>query len=172
MTDQRDPFEYDVAISFASEDSASADELVRLLSEQDIKVFRDEYQAANAQGWGKDMLDHLVNLYARKARYCVLLVSAHYPLKTWSHAERTSVRERALRDAEQYIRPIQLDDSQIPGMAQSAGYLDLREHTVEDLVELLREKLREKESQAGPPPQSHDLRSGNIPSQIDTSGEA
>jgi hypothetical protein len=171
MTDKHDPFEYDVAVSFASADSAAADELIRLLAERGIQVFRDEYDAANAQGWGKDMLDHLVNLYARKSRYCVLLVSAHYPLKTWTHAERTSVRERALRDAEQYILPVQLDDRQVPGMAQAASYMDLREHTVEELAKVLGEKLRKNEARSGPPPQSHDLRSGNIPTQINTSGE-
>ena len=171
MTDKNDPFEYDVAVSFASEDRAAADELVRLLAERGIQVFRDEYNAANAQGWGKDVLDHLVNLYARKARYCVMLVSTHYPLKTWTHAERTSAHERALRDAEQFILPVQLDDRPVPGMAQAAGYMDLREHPVEELAEVLREKLRENESRSGPPPQSHDLRSGNIPSQINTSGE-
>jgi hypothetical protein len=171
MTDKHDPFEYDVAVSFASEDSAAADELIRLLAERDIQVFRDEYDTANAQGWGKDVLDHIVNLYARKSRYCVLLVSAHYPLKIWTHAERTSTRERALRDAEQYILPIQLDDHQVPGMAQAAGYMDLHEHNMEELAEVLREKLRENESRSGPPPQSHDLRSGNIPSQINSSGE-
>ena len=171
MNDKHDPFEYDVAVSFASEDSAAADELVRLLAAQGIQVFRDEYSAANNPAWGKDVLDHLVNLYARKARYCVLMVSAHYPLKAWTDTEKTSARERALRDAEQYILPAQLDDVEVPGMEGAAGYTDLRVQSVEDLVDGLVTKLREHKSRSGPPPQSHDLRSGNIPSEIDTSGE-
>jgi len=160
-----DSFEYDVAISFAREDGPVAEELVDLLARKNVKVFRDEYQATDPDLWGKDILDHLVNLYARKARYCLLLVSRHYPLKTWTQADRTSVRERALRDPNEYILPIQLDESEVPGITTAKGYRDLRQQSVEHLVSWLDEKLRKTETQSGPPPQSHDLRSGNVPRQ-------
>lgn len=160
-----DLFEYDVALSFASEDRLLAEEFVKLLARKNMKVFRDEYAAGEAELWGKDILDHLVNLYARKARYCVLLISQYYPLKTWTQADRTSTRGRALRDPEEYILLIQLDDRQIPGIAETKGYRDLRQHSVESLVAWLDEKLRETKTRPGPPPQSHDLRSGNVPRQ-------
>lgn len=166
-----DPFEYDIALSFAREDRAVADEFAALFARRNIKVFFDEYQAANAEGWGKGMLDHLVNLYARKARYCVILVSADYPLKTWTNADRTSARERALRDADEYILPIQLDDAEVPGLRESAGYIDLRqpdESSIESIVDALEEKLKKQKVRPGPPPQSHDLRSGNVPSSSDS----
>jgi hypothetical protein len=170
MADKRGPFEYDVALSFASEDAVVAEELATLLANKNIRVFRDEYRAANAEGWGRNMVDHLVNLYARKARYCVLLVSAHYPLKAWTNAERTAARERALRDPDEYILPVHLDDTKVPGLTEAAGYQDLRDHPLEHIVALLEEKLREIEARSGPPSHSHDLRSGNVPSSSDTSG--
>lgn len=160
-----DPFEYDVAISFASEDRSLAEEFVNLLAQKNVKIFQDEYRAADAAVWGKNILDHLVNLYARKARYCLLLVSRHYPLRTWTQTDWASARERALRDPNEYILPIQLDESEVPGITQSKGYRDLRQHSVESLVSWLDEKFRQREIRPGPPPQSHDLRSGNVPRQ-------
>ena len=161
MTDSRDSFEYDVAVSFAKADKAVAEEFVHLLDQRNIKSYLDEYTSPDP--WG-GMVDHLVNLFARKARYCVLLVSDQYPLNTWTETERTSAREGALRDAEEYILPLRLDDTDVPGMDEVKGYRDLREHSMESIVQWLEKKLNESESRPGPPSQSHDLRSGNVPS--------
>lgn len=161
MTHRRDPFEYDVAISFAHADKAFAEEFASQLNEKQIKAYLDEFKSP--EEWG-DTIDHLVNLYARKARYCVILISEHYPLRSWSEDERTSARDGALRDAEEYILPLRLDDTDVPGMEEVKGYLDLREHSIEGVVDWLETKLRQTETRSGPPPQSHDLRSGNVPS--------
>src|SRR5215213_8809693 len=101
-----DAFEYDVALSFAEEDRATAEQFADLLKSQQISVFFDPYKPAAL--WGDDLVDHLVNIYARKARYCVLFISRHYPLRKWTEAERTSAQERAFRDANEYILPIRL----------------------------------------------------------------
>jgi hypothetical protein len=161
MTDTRAAFEYDVALSFAEADKEVAGDLAEQLRSRDITVFLDEYNSL-AQ-WGKDILDHLVNLYARKALYCVLLISRHYPLRSWTEANRTSARELALRDADEYILPIRLDDNEIPGITEAKGYRDLRKDPIESIVTLLEEKLSEAKARSGPPSQSHDLRSGNVP---------
>lgn len=160
--DNYDPFEYDVAVSFAGEDKAVAEHFANLLISKDIKVFNDEYQAADL--WGKDLTDHLVNIYSRKARYCVMFISQYYPLKKWTEVERMSAQQRAFRDANEYILPIQLDDTEVPGIAETTGYRDLRQHSMESIVNWLEQKLTETKSRSGPPSQSHDLRSGNIPS--------
>jgi len=157
-----DPFEYDVALSFAGEDRAVAEELGNLLVSKGITVFYDEYRVGDP--WGRDLVDHLVNIYSRKARYCVMLISGHYPLKKWTEAERKAAGQRALRDAGEYILPIRVDDSEVPGVTEAAGYRDLRQHSPESIVQLLEEKLTQTRGQSGPPSQSHDLRSGNIPS--------
>src|SRR5687768_3512655 len=123
-----DQFEYDVALSFAGEDRAVAEELGDLLRDKEIEVFYDEYQAGDL--WGRDLVDHLVNIYSRKARYCVMLISQYYPLKKWTEVERTSAQERSFRDAAEYILPIQLDDTEVPGITDAAGYRDLRQHSM------------------------------------------
>lgn len=156
-----DQFEYDIALSFAGEDGAVAEEFANLLTGRNIKVFRDEYLADGR--WGKEMIDHLVNIYSRKARYCVMLLSKYYPLKKWTEAERMAAQQRAFRDANEYILPIRLDDTEIPGITETTGYRDLRQHSLESIVNMLEQKLTETKGQSDPPSHSHDLRSGNIP---------
>ena len=153
-------FEYDVALSFASEYKATAEELAGLLSGR--KVFLDEF--TGPEPWGRNVLDHLVNLYARKAHYCVLFLSQGYPLKSWTDAERASAQERALRDAQEYIVLLRVDESQLPRLTDASGTWDLRLHSLEDIATSLEQKLAATETRAGPPTKSHDLRSGNIPS--------
>ena len=160
-----DAFEYDVALSYATQDAKLAEEFARLLSGKGLKVFRDEYRAEVSPGWGKDMVDHLVNLYARKARYCLLLVSRHYPLASWTVSERTSAQERALRDADEYIVPILVEGHEIPGVKEVAGLRDLRQHSLGEIVHWLEGQLAETKSRSGPAAKSHDLRSGNVPSE-------
>ena len=157
-----DAFEYDVALSFASPDRSMAKELARLLTGKNITVFHDEY--APQASWGNNVVDHLVNLYARKARYCVLLISQYYPLKQWTDLERRHAQERALRDADQYILPVQVDAHLVPGITETAGYHDLRRDTIESIADWVETKLTETMRISAPPPESHDLRSGNVPS--------
>ena len=157
-----DEFEYDVALSFAGEDRTNAENFAQLLKAKGIKVFYDEYEAAEL--WGKDLIDHLVNIYSRKARYCVMLISQYYPLKKWTRVERMAAQERAFRDANEYILPIRLDDTQVPGITETTGYRDLRQHPMEDVVNLLEEKLMKSKGRTRLPSTSHDLRSGSVSS--------
>lgn len=160
-----DPFEYDVALSFGKEDRSVAEELKDHFATRHLDVFLSEYEAGATKPWGTDLVEYLVNLYARKARYCVLLLSRHHPLRSWTEAERISVTELALRDADEYILPLQVDDSEVPGAAEAKGYRDLRQESMESIVDWLAGKLHEIQSRSGPPSQSHDLRSGNVPQQ-------
>ena len=160
-----DPFEYDVALSFAQENRAVAEELASLLRDKDIKVLFDEYPAA--QPGSSDLVTHLAELFRTKARYCVMLISQHYPLKKWTQAERTSAQQHALRDANEYLIPVQLDQTEVPGIRETMAYRDLRQHSLESIADWLEQKLVETRDRSGPPPASHDLRSGNVPSKQD-----
>jgi hypothetical protein len=157
-----DPFEYEVALSFAHEDRVVAEELAIILHDKDIKVLLDEYPSSQPRG--SDFVTHLVELFRTKARYCVMLVSQHYPLKKWTESERTAAQQHALRDANEYLIPVQLDQNEVPGIREAASYRDLRQQSPQSIVDWLEQKLVETRDRSGPPPQSHDLRSGNVPS--------
>lgn len=132
-------YEYDVALSFAGEDRAHAEALAELLREDEYRVFYDEYERAGL--WGVNLYNHLSSVYRDKARYCVMFLSEHYALNLWTNRERESAQERAFRESEEYILPIRIDDTEIPGISSTVGYLDLREMSITEIYRLLVEKL-------------------------------
>jgi hypothetical protein len=154
-------YEYDVALSFAKHDEAAARKLGEMLAERTIKVLYDNYE--EAQLGGGNFVTHIAELYRTKARYCLMLISRNYPLKKWTRSERNAAQQHALRDSDEYILPIQLDDAVVQGMNESSGYHDLRQSSMESLVDWLSRRLKEPKPQTGPPEESHDLRSGNLP---------
>lgn len=153
-------FEYDVALSYAKEDQPIARKLGELLSKKNFKVMYDEH--GTAQLGGSSFLTHIAELYRTKAQYCLLLISKHYPLNKWTEAERSSAQQHALRDAEEYLLLIQLDDTDLPGVREAKGYYDFRQDSQEALADRLDKKLSESRPRSGPPEESHDLRSGNV----------
>jgi hypothetical protein len=77
-------------------------------------------------------------------------------------AERRRAQELSLRAADEYLLLLRLDDTDVPGITEAAGYRDLRRHSLESIADWLAQKLSQTKGQSGPPPQSHDLRSGNV----------
>lgn len=160
--DLYDEFEFDVAISFAGEDRRTAEQLANLLAAKHMQVFYDEQE--NAELPGRDMILHLAEIFRTKARYCVMLISQYYPIKSWTEAERSFAQEHALRDANEYFLPVRLDDTKVPGVAEAAEYRDLRQDSLEGIANLLEQKVSQTKGRSGPPRESHDLRSGNVAS--------
>lgn len=138
-------YKYDVALSFAGEDRSHAETLTDLLRSDGYRVFYDEYEQATL--WGKNIYEHLSSIYKDKARYCVMFLSQHYAQKLWTNHERQSAQARAFEENQEYILPIRLDDTEIPGVLSTVGYLDLRLMTVEDIYRALVAKLSESETQ-------------------------
>lgn len=132
--------EYDVAISFAGEDREHASQLARKLRATGVRVFYDRDE--EGQLWGEDLYVHLADVYGAKARFCVMLVSRHYVGKLWTRHERQSAQARAFRDNGAYILPLRLDDTKIPGLSDTLGYIDLRTATMDHVVRLIMDKLR------------------------------
>src|SRR3954451_1614311 len=89
--------EFDVAISFAGEQRAEARDIANCLR-PDIKVFFDEFEQAKL--WGIDLYEHLAEVYHRKARYCLMLVSKAYAEEVWTTHERRNAQARALHEKE------------------------------------------------------------------------
>lgn len=133
------PREYDVCLSFAGEDRDFVHEAADALKERGIRVFYDEYEKAVL--WGKDLFEHLDYVYRRAARYCVLFVSSAYAEKLWTNHERRSAQARAFSESSEYILPARLDDTEIPGLPPTVGYVDLASMSPQELAELVVEKL-------------------------------
>jgi hypothetical protein len=131
--------EYDVCLSFADEDREYVSKVATELKKNGVRVFYDEYEELNL--WGKDLYVHLDDVYKNAARYCVIFVSTHYANKLWTNHERKSAQERALKENTEYILPARFDDTPIPGLRGTVGYIDLRGRSPEDFARLITEKI-------------------------------
>jgi hypothetical protein len=134
-----DNFKYDIAISFAGEDRIHAEHLASLLIKNGVRVFYDSYEQAVL--WGKDLYQHLQSVYRDHAKYCLIFVSKQYSQKLWTKHELQQAQARAFREHHEYILPVRLDDTEIPGLNATVGYLDLRSHTIEDIQGVILQKL-------------------------------
>ena len=131
---------YDIALSFAGEDRAHAEALAERLKRQNIRVFYD--RDVQAELWGKDLYEYFHDIYRDRATYCVMLVSEHYAQKLWTTHERKAAQERAFREpGGEYILPVRLDDTTVPGLRETIGYLHIDEG-IERIATLLIEKVR------------------------------
>jgi peptidoglycan hydrolase-like protein with peptidoglycan-binding domain len=136
-------FEYDVALSFAGEDRNFADDLAEILRRNDVRVFYDSYEQANL--WGKPLIEHLEDVYSRRARFCVMFASKAYAEKAWPTHERRAAQERALNNvAEDYILPVRLDDTKIPGLPSTVCYIDIEKTGIDGIGRLLIDKIKQQ----------------------------
>jgi hypothetical protein len=139
------PATYDVAISFAGEDRDVAEELATQLVARSVSVFYDRF--FQSELWGKDLYEHIADIYSKRATYCLMIVSRSYLLKKWTTHERKSAQARAFAQGAEYILPVRLDDTELPGLPSTIGYIDYRQASCKEIVDLLLEKLgRQSES--------------------------
>lgn len=129
---------YDVCLSFAGEQRQYVERVAERLREQ-VSVFYDEYETVAL--WGRNLYEHLDEVYRERARYCVVFISEDYARKVWTNHERQSAQARALMENREYILPVRFDDSEIPGILPTIGYVDLRQRTPGQLADLILEKI-------------------------------
>lgn len=132
-------YQYDVAISYAGENRQVAEELATSLKKRNIRVFYDNFEQAEL--WGKNLYEHLSYVYNKAALFCIILISKHYSQKSWTNLERRSAQARAFREKQEYILPIRIDDTELPGLPETVGYVSLNNFTIEKIVDLVVRKL-------------------------------
>ena len=125
---------YDVALSFAGEDREYVNAVAQCLNEAGIQTFYDGFEEVGL--WGKDLYAYLNAVYRDRATYCVMFLSAHYARKAWTNHERKAAQARAFNESREYILPAKFDDTEIPGVNPTVGYIDLRDRTPAQLAEL------------------------------------
>src|SRR3990170_6647238 len=132
-------FKYDIAVSFAGEDRPVVEEFVNVLATNNVSVFYDSWE--QAQLWGKDLYQHLDMIYQQAARYCVIFISENYVKKAWTKHELRSAQARAFQQNSEYILPIKLDETELPGLPSTIAYIYLRQTTIKDIANILFEKI-------------------------------
>ena len=132
-------FDYDVCFTFAGEDRDYVEKVAGFARNLGIRVFYDMYEEVDL--WGKDLYEHLDDVYKNSAKYCVLFASVNYDKKLWTNHERKSAQERAFKENSEYILPAKFDDTTIPGIRDTVGYVDLKRKSPEELAEMISQKV-------------------------------
>lgn len=131
--------EFQIALSFAGEDRAYVDQVANLLRDAGVKVFYDIFEETTL--WGKNLYDHLSDVYQNKALYTIMFISESYSRKLWTNLERQAMQARAFQEHQEYILPARFDDTPIPGVLPTVGYISLAGRTPQDFVKLVQKKL-------------------------------
>jgi hypothetical protein len=138
-SEQKQPY-FDVAISFAGEDRITAESLAHRFRENSIRVFYDMFYQAELIG--EDLALLLAKIYCQASRFCIVLISAHYPQKTWPKFELRQVQDRAIFGSGAYIIPVRLDSTHVDGISDTVAHIDLRSTTLDKAVDLICEKIQ------------------------------
>lgn len=147
-------FKYDVALSFAGENREIIECIAHCLQDRGVRVFYDNFEKNSL--WGKDLQEHLANVYMRWARYAVIFVSAPYREKIWTRHELKAALARALNERQEYVLPVRFDDTPLEGLLPTIGHIDLRQETPAELCIRICQKLgvgvsASKADQTSPP---------------------
>ena len=131
--------QYDVTLSFAGEDRPHAEALALQLGARGVRVFYDAHEKAVL--WGKDLYQYLSDLYRKRARFCVVFVSRHYAEKVWTRHELKAAQARAFSESVEYLLPVRLDRTELPGLLPTTAFLSIPPETATTIADALETKL-------------------------------
>lgn len=131
---------YQVALSFAGEQRAYVDKIAQCLRQAEISVYYDDFEKHDS--WGKDLYQHLSDIYQKRAQYCIVFVSKEYEQKVWPSHELRNAQARALQEKDkEYILPVRFDDTDLPGLTPTIRYLDFRSEGADGICRAILAKL-------------------------------
>lgn len=131
---------FDIAISFAGTERECARTLADRVQAAGYSVFFDDFYPEYL--WGKDLIETFDEIYRKQARFCVMFVSKEYAERIWTIHERKSAQARALSEkGSEYILPIRVDNTELPGMPGTVGYLPLTTG-IDTIADILIKKLK------------------------------
>jgi hypothetical protein len=131
--------QFEIALSFAGEDRTYVDQVANLLRDSGVKVFYDLFEESSL--WGKNLYDYLSDVNQNKALYTIMFISKHYAEKLWPTHERQAMQARAFQEHQEYVLPARFDDTQIPGVLPTIGYISLTNRPPPEFVKLIHKKL-------------------------------
>jgi TolA-binding protein len=134
---------YDVCLSFAGEQRDYVELIAGELKKAGLKVFYDQDEDIAPRLWGRDLGEYLDYIYRQASRFCLMFISSDYAEKAWTKHERRSALARMIEEGGDYLLPARFDDTELPGLRPTTGYLDLREVAPNTLVHYVIKKLEE-----------------------------
>ena len=114
-------YQYDVVLSYASEDKELVSKVNELLKEKNLHVFFAPEQQSETIGLPLERA--LYKIYEEKARYVAVFVSYHYVIKKATMHEANTANSRVRCD-DFCIIPIYIDGTKLPNLDESIAYFE------------------------------------------------
>ena len=130
---------YDIGLSFAGEQRPFIELVASSLRDKGLKVFYDDYETTNL--WGKDLYQHLSDVYQNKCKYCIIFISKEYAGKLWTRHELKNAQARAFKENREYILPVRFDNTVLPGITDTVSYISAENYSEVEIAELVYKKL-------------------------------
>ena len=137
-------FGYDVALSFAGEDRAYAEELANKLKERGLQVFYDNWNISSL--WGENLYTFLGKTYRDNSLFCISIISKAYCKKKWTKHEMKFIHAREL-NGEVYWLPLFLENIDIPELPETMGRVCSWEYDIDQIVGFVYEKVEKRKQE-------------------------
>ena len=132
-------YTFDFSVSCSGDCRAQAKELAKLLVDKGTIVFYDEFYLAHLLG--KRLDNEFSWVFGAGTRFFVPFVSTAYARKPWPQYELGVARREAEKRQGEFILPLRVDDTLLPGLPETVCYLDLRHMGLREVADFLFQKL-------------------------------
>jgi hypothetical protein len=137
---------FDVVLSFASEEQDQPQELLDILSQRGYRVFHYRYREPNLVG--NRLSQALPDIYAYRSRFCIVFYSRAYAAKRYTLMELRAAKRR-LRGSpgSGYLIVVKMDDSWPPGLPRDLVSVSIEKGLlhIADLIQGKIEAARQNE---------------------------
>lgn len=130
---------YDVCLSFAGVRRGRVEQAANDMLDRQVRVFYDRF-AENI--WGKDLAAYFGKIYYSSSCYRMMFASREYVAKIWPSFERAHAIARQVEDKGDYILPVTMDGTKVPGLATTVYYEDARKKSPQEIVDAFVRLLR------------------------------
>ncbi|MGH8625184.1 MAG: DUF4062 domain-containing protein [Gammaproteobacteria bacterium] len=130
-----------VAFSFAGEKRDFVAKVAAVLAQRfgEFAILYDKYHEAEFAR--SDLGTYLPKLYAEDSDLVVVVVSRDFEKKQWVGLEWTAIHELSNRRPDQTVMLTRFDHAEIPGLYDTAGFIELDRRTPDQAATLILERL-------------------------------
>ena len=133
-----------VALSFPGERRAFVEQVASHLADSvgRERVLYDKYH--EAEFIRIDLDTHLQKLYHEQSELIAVFLCAEYEQKEWCGLEWRAIRDLIKRRQASIVMPFRFDNTEIPGLFSTDGYVSIGDRTPHDIAKLILERLADK----------------------------
>ncbi len=117
-------YEYDIAISFATEDVMVATEIAIAFGKRNISF----YLFMNENNTGQNVKKQTWEIYTQKSMFTLAILSENYIQKRLAKEEWEAIQTVHRPENIPYIIPLRLDETPIDGLSRNTIYLEWKEN--------------------------------------------